>query len=128
MPAACSDIDRYPLKPTSIDILENDQFHAAYPKLERTERVPSNSFFSDLLPELWSFGKSSTQRVEETVVALAGLRPRRSLRGVGQRWRRAEPEANERSHGLDRDRRVALWPLQPSVSASEIAVQRQRVA
>ena len=84
----------------------------------RCGRRPT-SFFTDLLAEFWSFGESSTQRVEEIVVALPGLRSRGCLGGLRKLRRRPQPETDEHRNHLDRDVDVTFDPLQSSVDAVE---------
>src|SRR3546814_5327611 len=71
------------------------------------------------LPKFWARREPPTERGDERLVALAGRRARRGLGGLGQRWVRRQPEANEYGQRFDGDDEVALHPRHSSVELIE---------
>jgi hypothetical protein len=64
-----------------------------------------------------ALGEPPAEGVEETIIALERLGPCRGLGRIGQRWCRAEPEADEQRHGLNRDVGIAFNPLDAAIDA-----------
>jgi hypothetical protein len=62
---------------------------------------------TNFLPEFRPAREPAAECVEEIVVPLSGLRPRRRLGGIGQLVGRGEPEADKHGHHLDGDADVA---------------------
>src|SRR3546814_15052233 len=70
----------------------------------------------NFLPQFRALREPPTERGDERLVALAGLRARRGLGGLGQRWVRRQPEADEYGQRFDGDAEVALHPRHASRS------------
>src|SRR3546814_3155388 len=73
----------------------------------------------NFLPQFRALREPPTERGDERLVALAGLRARRGLGGLGQRWVRRQPEADEYGQRFDGDAEVALHPRHASVELIE---------
>src|SRR3546814_2294566 len=59
----------------------------------------------NFLPQFPALREPPTERGDERLVALAGLRARRGLGGLGPRWARRKPEADEYGQRFDGDAR-----------------------